>query len=974
MADAAGPKTLKAGEYLFLQGQEGNELYFLKSGKLEVLLSPAKANLTEEEVNKNGQVIETFDQPGQLIGEISPILNCPRTASIRAAGDCALQAADMRPGVFENVMKVKPALGIKIAEELARRINKTNDRVKKEDMRLLRFLEELRVALSSFEDSHGAALDITAPALSGNLFLSLSKLAGALTTLPPDLPVSLALPYEEAESFFAFFGGIAFQTAGPQTASAAAALAKVQGKKYSAGEMLCTSGEEARELFILLQGRLNVVVGRRTIQTIEGRGNMVGEMAFLLKTRRTASVVAVEPSMVLAVPFDKMEPLFQKVPQLLLLMLKQLAGRLLQIDTLLQKSTWRNLFFGEILPNFSKTIRASSEGLPESLDEGARTAAQKAVAMIDESVAMMSKMAAAAASEVPFTLAELVSDGGAPQETAVDAERLHDTPPGPESHQEHTDFVLALADNRRVFGPPRTPKSRFAQFLNVEPAGLVMGRIVGKLNQPGTYAEILLDEDGTNESRLKMAEQIAMALGISYFLFTKTPTRWLYKVQTGGGSGAVAADAIPRAEQMIEVLSKLERASMTPLDKSRARRLYLEALTTIFESHWSSPGQFTELTPAEQALIQFGAVGDQAADRTKLDAPPGRTQVSVVDFAKKVVVGLAGGASAVMGSTESAKVQMPEVEKQITELLEARKKTYADLQIAYEDSREGPLLQGLEKMTQLSRLKEKGALPANALRDFASAEKDTEKMFDERNGFITQNQKGEPGRKSVAQIKAVEDQIRAAQRQKLDLLDIIQMPQAEAEAKKEKDSASLLPVNLLNGFRDLLSDLFTRIRQSLQQDNLDVVPIFTEGVRLYSTRDVGIGFQKIFEKDKLLASAADFPPILRLPGGGYSIYSEEWKTLVVPLYIIVDPFQMMANGVGEWRWSKLPDSERKKYQKALKGGSSIKMDQLGLFFSREYRLLLDDKDVDEGSTKFIQGVLTTPLSAPAAAAPAAKAK
>src|SRR3989338_2487786 len=136
-----GLRTIKPGEYLFLQGQEGHELYFLKSGALDVVLAPAHSEVTAEAVTQHGQVIETFDRPGQLVGEISPILNCPRTASIRARAESTVLAADMRPGAFENALRAKPALGIKIAEELARRVNKTNDRLKKQDKRLLRVLE-----------------------------------------------------------------------------------------------------------------------------------------------------------------------------------------------------------------------------------------------------------------------------------------------------------------------------------------------------------------------------------------------------------------------------------------------------------------------------------------------------------------------------------------------------------------------------------------------------------------------------------------------------------------------------------------------------------------------------------------------------------------------------------------------------------------------------------------------------------------
>ena len=967
MTDAV--RSLKPGEYLFLQGEIGHELYFLKSGALEVVLSPSKPQITADDVNKHGTVIERFDTPGQLIGEISPILNCPRTASIRAATECSLQAADMRQGAFESAVRGKPLLGIKIAEELSRRINRTNERLKKHDMRLLRFLEEVRVALDGFA---GGACDMDAltQQAAGNVFLETCRLSRMLNTFPPDLPISLALPYDHAGAFFAFFGGVAFQTPAALThaTSAADALAKVQGKKFSAGATLCSSGEEAKELYILLEGRLDVVVGRRTIQTIRDRGSMVGEMAFLLKTRRTASVVAVVSSTVLMVPFEKMEPLFARVPQLLFSMLRQLALRLLQIDSFLQKSIWRNIFFGEVLPAFVQAVKSSVESLPSGMDEAIRTSAQKSASMIEEAAAVMSKAGAQDSTAMPFTLSELVSSK--PEQAETSAEDLTETPPGQDAPGEHVDFAMSLTDKRCVFGPPRTPRERFATYLHVDPQTLMMGRINGKVGQTSTYAEIQLDSDLPDDGRIALASQIASAIGVSHILMEKPPQQWLY-YQEGSHSGAVSADAIPHADKLLESVLKLERASMTLLDRSRSRRLYLEAVTSALEAHWNAPGKFTDLTPTEIAMVYFGAMGPNS-EKHKLDIPSGHTFISIVDFAKRVVVQLAGGESALMGDVESAKAKLPEKEKQIADLIETWKKAYADQQIPYDDKREGPILQQLEKMTHLLRLKDKGKLPADALRDFAAAEKETGKMLDERNTSVNQKLKGDAGRKALQQIKGIEDQLRTAYREKADITELIQSPPPDDD-KKDKNAAVMLPINLLNGFRDAMLDLYACMRQTIQSENKDVAPIMTEDIRLYAGRDVGIALQKILERDKLLPSIGEMPPILRVPGEGYSVYLPEWDVLVVPLYLDVDSFQLMANGVGEWRWSKVAEADRKKYQKTVKGGS-VKLDQLGTYFSRDYRMLLDDKETDDACAKFVRDVMNSPGQAAAAPAPAAKSK
>ncbi len=946
-------KELKQGQYLFLQGHMGNELYFLKSGALDVILSPSSPDLTESEVQSQGQVIDRFDQPGQMIGEISPILQCPRTASVRAAQDSVLQVADMTSSTFENAVRLKPMLGIKIAEELARRISKTNEKLKKQDMRLLRFLEEVRVALSAFFNDLPSSVDLSNPELAGNVFLTLSKLSLLTKVFPADLPVSLALPYDQVGAFFSYFGGVTFESSKllAHAASAAEALAKVQGKRYASGEFLCTSGEEARELFILLQGRLDVVVGRRTIQTIQGRGNMVGEMAFLLKTRRTASVIAVDSAVVLAVPFEKMEPLFKRVPQLLMLMLRQLAVRLLRVDVLVQKSTWRNLFFNEILPAFVESIKSSVDAFPASFDDAAKTMGQKASSNIQAAAAAMAKTNEQDAAHPPFPLAELVGRVRPPE---VATEDLSETPPPADSHLEHVDFVLSPSDGRRLFGPTLTPKSRFAQYLNVGEESLVQGRVVGRPGQIGTYAELSIPAEGTDDDRRKLAESAGQALGVSHIMIVHPTRRWIYVVE-GRGGAAVSAESIPNAAHYLELMSKMDRSSFTQLERSRARRLYLESVTSILESHWSSPGRFTDLTPAESALLQAAAFGE-AAEKLKLDPPGNRPHRSLIDFAKAVVVQVAGGEGAVMGGVESAKIQLPEKEKKLAELMESRKKAYADNQIPFEDQREGPLVSQIDKMAQSQRLKDSGQLSGDGLRDFAATEKETEKMLDLRNAFVMQQLKGDAARKALTQIKAIEDQVKLVLKEKFELMEIMNRPQGDDE-KKAKSGALLLPVNLLNEFRDLLVTFFARIRQTLQPENQDVTPLLADDVRLYTGRDVGIAIQKILERDKSLAALGDFPPVIRIPGEGYSIYSPEWHVLIVPLFHLVDSFQMMAHGIGEWRWSKIPEADRKKFQKAVKGGNTIRLDQLGIYFARDYRLFLDEKDVEDSSAQFIQAAM-----------------
>jgi CRP/FNR family cyclic AMP-dependent transcriptional regulator len=67
-----------------------------------------------------------------------------------------------------------------------------------------------------------------------------------------------------------------------------------------AGETLFAEGEPGTSMFILRRGELRVVVGGVPVETIEP-GGMVGEMTLLDDAPRSATVVAVVDSEVVAV-------------------------------------------------------------------------------------------------------------------------------------------------------------------------------------------------------------------------------------------------------------------------------------------------------------------------------------------------------------------------------------------------------------------------------------------------------------------------------------------------------------------------------------------------------------------------------------------------------------------------------------------------------------------------------------------------
>jgi putative ABC transport system ATP-binding protein len=79
-ADADRPPeevALTAGQILFRQGERGDLIYFIESGQLEVY----------QELADGGTEVLARIGPGSYVGELGPILNLPRSASVRAVED-----------------------------------------------------------------------------------------------------------------------------------------------------------------------------------------------------------------------------------------------------------------------------------------------------------------------------------------------------------------------------------------------------------------------------------------------------------------------------------------------------------------------------------------------------------------------------------------------------------------------------------------------------------------------------------------------------------------------------------------------------------------------------------------------------------------------------------------------------------------------------------------------------------------------
>ena len=78
-------------------------------------------------------------------------------------------------------------------------------------------------------------------------------------------------------------------------------------RSYKAGEIIFREGDPATELFIIKEGRVEILSGNRLLDSIDGNG-IFGEMALIDAAPRSASAVAA--SDVTVVPISEKQFLF----------------------------------------------------------------------------------------------------------------------------------------------------------------------------------------------------------------------------------------------------------------------------------------------------------------------------------------------------------------------------------------------------------------------------------------------------------------------------------------------------------------------------------------------------------------------------------------------------------------------------------------------------------------------------------------
>ena len=97
---------------------------------------------------------------------------------------------------------------------------------------------------------------------------------------------------------------------------------------FEEGKEIFLEGDDSQDLFILVSGQLNVFKGNQKIAEITEKGSLFGEMSFLLKAKRTATIKAGENVKAIRIPKDEITAFLHDFPEVAGEITKLLAKRL----------------------------------------------------------------------------------------------------------------------------------------------------------------------------------------------------------------------------------------------------------------------------------------------------------------------------------------------------------------------------------------------------------------------------------------------------------------------------------------------------------------------------------------------------------------------------------------------------------------------------------------------------------------------
>ncbi len=335
--------TFDPGQPVFFQGEVRQEFYGLTQGRFaKVKLTELNPEIPMAERLASAILLEIFDQPGQIFGEIDALLKKPHEFSVFALEPSGATTFPISGESLRNVVTVQPEIGIKTCISLARTLRKTIERLG----RLARIEDDLR-RLQSL--SAQALISVTNEIRQIN--------TGTFST------IATILEYVRTHKAFDRAPDIASKTwlSRPAPSISNAVIQgpdlTLEAQMFATGTFLCRKGLPGNRLFILTDGAVDVVLDNDHRVRIDRPGSIIGEIAVLDRldgknqdSLRTANVVCLTPVSAIVIEQEHIRDFFGSHPGMLSGMMFGLVSRTNETLKLVSGlcETIRRFLFGEL--------------------------------------------------------------------------------------------------------------------------------------------------------------------------------------------------------------------------------------------------------------------------------------------------------------------------------------------------------------------------------------------------------------------------------------------------------------------------------------------------------------------------------------------------------------------------------------------------------------------------------------------------
>lgn len=97
---------------------------------------------------------------------------------------------------------------------------------------------------------------------------------------------------------------------------------------YTEGQAIFLEGDESKDLYFLVDGNLKLLKNKKQIGEIYKAGEMIGEMSYLIDSKRTASIIAHTEARLLRIPAELIPDFIKQYPEVSQRIIKTMAQRL----------------------------------------------------------------------------------------------------------------------------------------------------------------------------------------------------------------------------------------------------------------------------------------------------------------------------------------------------------------------------------------------------------------------------------------------------------------------------------------------------------------------------------------------------------------------------------------------------------------------------------------------------------------------